>query len=81
MLLERRDDVSAPRLEPIGLIEAMGAVLPQTSALPSLDRPLDRLARVLATGHGPYRLVYRDIEDCVDLLTELAHVPRPPRDR
>ena len=56
VLLERRADVSAPRLEPIGLIEAMGAVLPQTSALPSLDRPLDRLARVLATGHGPYRL-------------------------
>jgi hypothetical protein len=55
------------------VVEAMGVVLPQTSALPSLDRPLDRLARVLATGHGPYRLRYRDIDDCVDLVGDLAH--------
>ena len=53
----------------------MGVVLPQSSALPSLDRPLDRLARVLATGHGPYRLSYRDIDDCVDLVSGLAHAP------
>jgi hypothetical protein len=72
-VLVRRDDAVVPSLEPIGLVEAMGAVLPQTSALPDLDRPLDRLARVLATGHGPYRLTYRDIEDCVDLVTDLAH--------
>lgn len=75
-VLERRDDVDGPTLEPIGLVEAMNLVLPQSSALPSVDRPLDRLARVLATGHGPYRLVYRDIEDCVGLVTELGHVGR-----
>lgn len=73
-VLDRRDDVTAPRLEPIGLAEAMNDVLPQTSALPSLDRPLDRLARALAQGHGPYRLVYSHIEDCLDIVTELAHV-------
>ena len=72
-VLERRDDAQVPTLEPIGLVEAMGIVLPQSSALPSLDRPLDRLARVLATGHGPYRLSYRDIDDCVDLVSDLAH--------
>ncbi len=54
----------------------MNLVLPQSSATPSLDRPLDRLARVLAIGHGPYRLTYRNIEDCVGLVTELAHVGR-----
>jgi len=74
-VLERRDDAGEPTLEPIGLVEAMGVVLPQSSALPSLDRPLDRLARVLATGHGPYRLSYRDIDDCVDLVSGLAHAP------
>ena len=30
---------------------------------------------------APTGCCYRDIEDCVDLLTELAHVRRPPRDR
>ncbi len=74
VVLERSDDAVVPSLEPVGLVEAMGVVLPQTSALPSLDRPLDRLARVLATGHGPYRLRYRDIDDCVDLVTELSQV-------
>ena len=72
-LLEQRDDAATPALTSIGLVEAMAAVLPQTSALPRLDRPLDRLARVCATGHGPYRLTYRDIDDCLDLVTDLAH--------
>ena len=74
MVLVRSDDAVVPSLEPVGLVEAMGVVLPQTSALPSLDRPLDRLVRLLATGHGPYRLRYRDIDDCVDLVTELSQV-------
>ncbi len=74
VVLERSDAAVVPSLEPIGLVDAMGVVLPQTSALPHLDRPLDRLARVLAAGHGPYRLRYRDIDDCVDLVTELAQV-------
>ncbi|HET6967660.1 MAG TPA: hypothetical protein VFI44_05255, partial [Ornithinibacter sp.] len=72
VLLRRSPDVEAPRLEPIALVEAMGEVLPQTSALPSLDRPLDRLAIALTTGHGPWRLTYRDIADCVDLVADLA---------
>lgn len=73
VLLRRSPDVAAPLLEPIPLVEAMGEVLPQTSALPSLDRPLDRLAVALTTGHGPWRLTYRDIADCVDLVADLAH--------
>jgi hypothetical protein len=72
-VLERRADAAVPTLTPIGLVEAMQVVLPQTSALPSLDRPLDRLARALTAGHGPYRLVYRDIEDCLGLVSNLAH--------
>lgn len=73
VLLRRSPDVTAPLLEPIPLVEAMAEVLPQTSALPSLDRPLDRLAIALTTGHGPWRLTYRDIADCVDLVADLAH--------
>ena len=73
VLLRRSSDVPSPVLEPISLIDAMAEVLPQTSALPSLDRPLDRLAVALTTGHGPWRLTYRDIADCVDLVADLAH--------
>lgn len=73
VVLHRSADVTTPVLEAISLIEAMGEVLPQTSALPSLDRPLDRLATALTTGHGPWRLTYRDIADCVEIVSDLAH--------
>lgn len=73
VVLHRSSDVTTPVLEAISLIEAMGEVLPQTSALPSLDRPLDRLATALTTGHGPWRLTYRDIGDCVEIVSDLAH--------
>lgn len=73
VLLRRSPDVLSPVLEPIALVDAMAEVLPQTSALPSLDRPLDRLAVALAAGHGPWRLTYRDVADCVDLVADLAH--------
>ena len=73
VLLRRSPDVARPVLEPISLVDAMAEVLPQTSALPSLDRPLDRLAVALTAGHGPWRLTYRDIADCVDLVADLAH--------
>lgn len=73
VVLHRSSEVTTPVLEAISLIEAMGEVLPQTSALPSLDRPLDRLATALTTGHGPWRLTYRDIADCVEIIGDLAH--------
>ena len=73
VLLRRSPDVASPVLEPIALVDAMAEVLPQTSALPSLDRPLDRLAVALAAGHGPWRLTYRDVADCLDLVADLAH--------
>ncbi|HET7762435.1 MAG TPA: hypothetical protein VFL46_08755 [Phycicoccus sp.] len=77
VVLERDPDATEPVLEAIGLVEAATLVLPQTSALPSLDRPLDRLAGVLAAGHGPWRLRYAEIGDCADLVAGLAagHAP------
>ncbi len=72
VVLRRSPDAVKPVLEPISLVEAMGEVLPQTSALPSLDRPLDRLATALTAGHGPWRLTYRDIADCAGLVADLA---------
>ncbi len=72
VVVERDPDLAEPVLEPIGLVEAAALVLPQTSALASLDRPLDRLARVLTAGHGPWRLRYAEVADCAGLVEDLA---------
>lgn len=72
VVLERTEEVEAPVLEPFALVDAATLVLPQTSALPSLDRPLARLAEVLVAGHGPWRLRYREIDDCAETVAELA---------
>lgn len=72
VVLERTADVDEPVLEPMGLVDAIDLVLPQSSALATLDRPLDRLAVALTRGHGPWRLRYREIADCVGLVTDLA---------
>ncbi|WP_146132977.1 hypothetical protein [Knoellia remsis] len=71
VVLAREATPSEPSLEPLPLVEALIAVTGQTSSLPMLDRPLERLAELLSLGGGPYVLRYRDIEDCVDLLADL----------
>lgn len=72
VVLDRDPGLTEPVLEPIGLVEAASLVLPQTSAVASLDRPLDRLARALTAGHGPWRLRYAEVADCADLVADLA---------
>jgi hypothetical protein len=80
VVIERDPDLRAPVLEPLGLVEAASLVLPQTSALPRLDRPLARLAAVLTAGHGPWRLRYAEVADCVDLVEQLASGGTPGGD-
>ena len=65
-----------PVLEQIDLVTAIELVVPQSSSLLALERPLDRLATLLATGEGPWRLTYREIEDCTDLIVEVAGTAR-----
>jgi hypothetical protein len=72
VVVERDPDLAEPVLEPLGLVEAAALALPQTSAVARLDRPLDRLARALAAGHGPWRLRYAEIAECSDLVAALA---------
>ncbi len=72
VVIERDPDLAEPVLEPIGLVEAATLALPQTSAIATLDRPLDRLARALTRGHGPWRLRYAEVADCVDIVAALA---------
>jgi hypothetical protein len=72
VVLERDPDLTEPVLEPLGLVEAATLALPQTSAVARLDRPLDRLARALTAGHGPWRLRYSEVAACADLVAALA---------
>lgn len=79
VVLERDPDTTSPVLEAITIIDAALDVLPQTSALPRLENPLDRLARALVGSGGPYRLRYAEISECRDLVTSLT-APDPERD-
>ncbi len=73
IVLDRRPTESGARLENLGLIEAMLLVIPQTSGLPSLPKPLQRLARAVTIGGGGVRLIYSEIEDAEPLLIDVAH--------
>jgi hypothetical protein len=77
VVIERDPGLPEPVLEPIGLVEAALLALPQTSAVATLDRPLDRLARALTAGHGPWRLRYAEVGDCIDLVGALASGEAP----
>lgn len=80
LLLERSAEPRPAALEEVPLLDALAAVIPQTSSLLMLDRPLQRLAEVV-TRAGPARaLRYSEIEECVDLVHEALRrpVPAPP---
>ena len=63
-----RGDV--PAAEPLSLVDALLAVIPQTSYLRDHERPLATLAATLSTT-APVRLRYREVADTADLLDEL----------
>ncbi|YAL83738.1 hypothetical protein ACMYYO_02730 [Dermacoccaceae bacterium W4C1] len=65
---EREDP---PSLEPEPPIDAVLALIPQTSSLLTLDRPLSRLSALLERTGGAQVLRYREITDAVPLLKEL----------
>ncbi len=72
VLLARDPGQPAPVLEPVPLVEALAEVLPQTSALLRLPRPMESVVTALTTGGGPWRLRYAEVADCVDLVAGLA---------
>lgn len=92
VLLRRDPDrTGPPSLAVAPLVDSVLAAIGQTSSLYLLEDPLDRLARALAAGGGPFALDYRDIQDCDALLAGLfddiaaperawEHLP-PPDDR
>lgn len=77
VVLLRRDPSrqAAPRLSEVDPLDAVLALIPQTSALPSLHRPLARVAALLRHVGGVQALDYRDIEDAAALLRRRLRGP------
>jgi hypothetical protein len=78
VMLDRGPDGLSARLEPVTLLDAMLEVIPQTSGLPSLARPLQRLAEAILAGGGGRRLTYSEIAQAEPLLRELMAEPTSP---
>lgn len=70
VVLLRRDPerTAPPELSEVDTLEAVLALIPQTSALPSLPGPLARLVALLRHVGGAHALDYRDVEDTAALL-------------
>ena len=82
VLLERSGDQDAAQLtDPLPLVTALSALVPNTSALPSLPNPLSTLVRVVGACGGVRAVRYREIEDARELLLRLAESPPAPESR
>lgn len=93
LLTLRRDPTArTPLLQPVGLLDQILAVLPETSSMWWLPGGLHRLARAVTAGGEPRELRYAEIETCHDLVAEhLAaarrgtqtwqHLPPGPNER
>jgi hypothetical protein len=86
VLLDRRPDVGHAFVESVPLIEALSALVPQTSHFSALDRPLRTLLEAMRSTGGVRRVVYseasslppliddvlRTIDDDMPVLTDVA---------
>lgn len=71
VVLERDPERTVPELAPMPLVDALLAVIAQSSSQPLLERPLHRLAELASASGGPYVLRYSEIGHCTDLIAEL----------
>lgn len=71
VLLDRRPDVAEAYVETVGLLDALRDLVPQTSYLASLDRPLRVLASLVASTGGVRRVVYSEAETLPGLVDEI----------
>lgn len=64
VVLDRRDEHDAePRAVRLATLDAVTALVPESSYLPELERPLHRLGELCESLGGAYRVTYRDAED------------------
>ena len=70
LTLARDPEVTEPSIEPVGLLDQLLAVLPETSSTWLLPDGLDRLARAVTAGGPPACLRYSEIDTCHGLARE-----------
>lgn len=70
ILLERRDDLKAPRLEHVDPVDAIEDLVPQTSYLSARPRPITDLIHTLTALGGVRRLIYSEAASVVRLVEE-----------
>lgn len=77
VLLDRDRDTTAaaeagaaPALEQLPLMDGLLELIPQTSALPAMQHPLQTLAGALQRAGGVWRLRYREVSDTAQLLRD-----------
>lgn len=71
LVLLRRDGTSPARLERVPLLAGLLALIPETSSLARLPRPLARLARTVEACGGVHALHYSEIAHADELLMRL----------
>lgn len=77
VLLDRRDDhPGAPVVEAVSTLDAIAALTPETSHLPELEQPLQRLASLCDSLGGAQCVMYRDAEQLAPLVDDWLE-PRP----
>lgn len=76
--LARTQEAVPPRLDLISVHELIAEVVPQTSSLWRVDRPLRRLADAALRGGGPFRLSYAEIVDAEPLVRGLLEAEPMP---
>ncbi|TQJ30879.1 ATP-binding protein [Microbacterium sp. SLBN-146] len=77
-VLDRQTDAAEePATAPLGLVDAVVALARQSSYLPQLDRPLQRVATLIHR-HGAHRLTYGESADVLSVVREA--VAQPTRD-
>ncbi|CAG7571806.1 hypothetical protein FB554_0073 [Barrientosiimonas humi] len=62
--------VGPPVLEDVPLVEGLLSLVPQTSALPTLEHPLSALASLAVATGGVRRLRYREVTEAIPLLEQ-----------
>jgi sarcosine oxidase gamma subunit len=62
----------APAVETLPTLDALVALVPQTSHLPEMARPLQRLAALCESLGGVHRITYRESADVAGLVDELV---------
>lgn len=72
LLLDRQPDlVGPPTLTPVDTIDAIAAIAPQTSFLPSIERPLQRLAELVRLVGAAHHVTYREAADLEQPIADL----------